>query len=100
MEVKITQDESVNVQLIGRVNPANTEEFLDQLRTLEPQCSGSIVLDCSQLEYICSSGLSALLYLLKQVKGKGGSLKLTHLTPDIYDVFRMTGFSSLFTIEE
>ena len=58
-----------------------------------------ITIDCSQLEYIASSGLRILLGLLKSAKANGNKVVLKSLNDEIKDVFKMTGFIDLFNIE-
>ena len=55
-----------------------------------------IVLDCTGLEYISSSGLRLFLALRKEVAKKGGTLALSHINDDIRSVFTITGFFNLF----
>ena len=56
--------------------------------------------DCSKLTYISSSGLRILISLHKSFLKKQGSLKIKALSPEIKEVFDMTGFTSIFTIED
>ena len=60
--------------------------------------SSNIVLDCTDMEYIASSGLRVLLMLQKQVKSINGSLVLVHVHPDVMDTLKVTGFVRLLTI--
>ena len=58
-----------------------------------------IELNFTELVYVSSAGLRALLTLQKQVNRTGGSLTLTHVSPAIMEVFEMTGFSGILHIE-
>ena len=55
-----------------------------------------IILDCTRLEYVSSSGLRLFLALLKATKPKGINLYITGMSDDLREVFDMTGFSSIF----
>jgi anti-sigma B factor antagonist len=46
-----------------------------------------IVLDLSQINFMDSTGLGAMLSCLRTVKGKGGHLKLFNLTPEVRQLF-------------
>lgn len=59
-----------------------------------------IELNFTDLAYVSSAGLRALLVLQKQVNKTGGSLVLTHVSPAIMEVFEMTGFSGILNIRE
>ncbi len=56
-------------------------------------------LNLEKLVYISSAGLRALLSLQKRMIRSGGSLKLTHMTPAVVEIFEMTGFSDILNVE-
>ena len=58
MEVKITSGNGeVTAQLIGRLDTPAALEIAPQMNALAEEASGTIVLDCTDLTYISSSGL-------------------------------------------
>jgi len=57
-----------------------------------------LVLDFSKLDYISSAGLRVLLSAHKVMSKKGG-MKLTHVNEMVQEVFEVTGFSDILTIE-
>lgn len=57
-----------------------------------------IELDCSELEYISSSGLRLFLTLQKSVNARGGKLVIKNMNSQIKEIFNMTGFSRIMTI--
>ena len=66
---------------------------------MQPLMDGAdkhIVLDCSKLEFISSSGLRLFLMLRKATIAKGGDVTITGVSPEIKQVFTITGFYSLF----
>ena len=58
-----------------------------------------IVIDCTDLEYIASSGLRILLSILKKARASGGRVTLRNVNDLIRDVFQMTGFIDIFEFE-
>ena len=58
-----------------------------------------IVLDCSKLEFVSSSGLRLLLTLRKQTIAMGGDVTIKNVIPEVMQVFTITGFFSLFKFE-
>lgn len=56
-----------------------------------------LVLDCTALEYISSSGLRTLLRLRKT---EGLNVRVTNVSREVYEVFDMTGFTSMMTVEK
>ena len=57
-----------------------------------------LVLDFSQIDYISSIGLRIMLELQKRMNNQG-SMKLINVIPSVMDVFTMTGFTNILTIE-
>ena len=65
----------------------------------ELQNMDEIVLDMDELEYISSAGLRVLLMAQKVMNQKNGILKLIHVNEMIREVFEITGFTDILTIE-
>ena len=57
-----------------------------------------LVFDLTDLEYISSAGLRVLLKVQKYMNKKG-DFKLTHVSEGIEEIFEITGFSDILTIE-
>lgn len=85
------------IALSGRLDTANATaidaEIGKQLEGCEP--TTEVVLDCSDLEYISSSGLRVVLKYKKLFP----ALRLTNVQPDVYSVFELTGFSRIMAVE-
>ena len=58
----------------------------------------SLVFDCAKLAYISSAGLRVLLGAQKTMN-RQGSMKLLHVGDNIMDIFEVTGFTDILTIE-
>ena len=100
MEAKILENNAViTVELIGRLDTAAAQEVSENLLPLQEKADRTIVLDCSQLNYISSSGLRIFLALRKASAVKGGKVIVKSINDDIRTVFMMTGFLNLFEIE-
>ena len=89
----------ITVELIGRLDTAAAQEVSEKLLPLQEKADRTIVLDCSQLNYISSSGLRIFLALRKASAVKGGKVIVKSINDDIRTVFMMTGFLNLFEIE-
>lgn len=82
--------------LEGRLDTAaapETEIAMNPL--LDSECK-DVIIDCTKLEYISSSGLRIFLGILKSSKAKGGHVYIRGISGDICKVFAMTGFINLF----
>lgn len=86
------------ISLAGRLDTRTAPDFQIEL---EPELNTpqNLVLDFEKLEYISSVGLQALLKIEKRVKANGGTITLVHVSTAIHEVFEMTGFISILTIE-
>ena len=96
IEIKRNAEEVV-IELVGRLD-TNTAPALDKTIGEDIQDNNNLVLDLKGLEYISSAGLRVLLAAQKKMQ-KCGSLKVKNVCPEIMDVFDMTGFADILTIE-
>lgn len=85
--------------LTGRLDTVNAEQFGKDMEPLMENADKQIVLDCTELEFISSSGLRLFLSLRKKVSEEGGKITLTHINDEIRSVFTITGFFKLFDIQ-
>lgn len=83
----------------GRLDTTNSEDFEKKMTPLMTGANPDIELDCTDFVYISSSGLRLLLTLQKSVMARGGKLVIKNMKSEIKEVFDMTGFSKIFTIE-
>ena len=87
------EDNEFVMYLEGRLDTAASSQAEKDLRALY-DCEGhDVVLDCTDLEYISSSGF---LNVLKNAHAKGSSVFIKGINDDIRSVLEMTGFNSLF----
>ena len=87
----------VTLKIVGRLDTSTAP-------ALEAAVDGCVVglqeliLDCSALEYVSSAGLRVILKAQKQMAAQGG-MKLTGVNETIMEVFDITGFADILTIE-
>ena len=93
------QNEVVTAFLKGRLDTLAAQEVSDQMEGLAEATSGTVVLDCTEMTYISSSGLRLFLTLRKAAAEKGGKVIVRGINNDIRSVFMMTGFLNLFEIQ-
>ncbi len=94
---KTKQDSVLTVQLEGRLDtitaPQLEKELQDSLTDIK-----SLVLDFEKLDYISSAGLRVLLSAQK-VMNRQGEMKVIHVNETIREIFEVTGFTDILTIE-
>ena len=99
MEVHITESEGMmTARLVGRLDTPAAVEITGEIQPLLDGADKTIVLDCSELSYISSSGLRIFLTIRKAAAEAGGTVVIEGLSSDIRQVFMMTGFLQLFEI--
>ena len=94
------QDGKIVATLIGDLdNTASTEAA----RGFEPvfeRTDCNMLIDCTELNYISSSGLRILLNLYKHARSNGHLVTLKGLSEDVREVFILGGFLQLFLTED
>ena len=87
----------LKIALEGRLDTMTAPELEAEL-TQSMGNAESLTLDFSKLEYISSAGLRVLLSAHKVMSSKGG-MKVTNVNEIVREVFEVTGFSDILTIE-
>ena len=97
-EVK-ENNEKVLATVSGRLDTPSAVSAQQEITPLLENADKELILDCSNLEYISSSGLRLLLTIRKEAAAKGGKVIVKDINDDIKKVFMMTGFYNLFEIK-
>jgi anti-sigma B factor antagonist len=105
MDFRIEQlfDEKRNcwkVTLFGEIDIFNSADVKEQLNGLVEQKSVDMHVNCKQLTYIDSTGLGALVGVLKRLKGENREMHLNNVRPNISKLFRITNLNKVFIIDE
>lgn len=94
-EVRVEiNDGMINVWLSGHIDSANAEEVKSELFGKIGDATGPVTVDASGLEYISSAGLRILLQLRK----KHAELHITDVSPEVYEIFDVTGFTQMMDV--
>ena len=96
IEIKKNAVEVV-IQICGRLDTI-TAPTLDKTINEEIGDTKNLILDMKNLEYISSAGLRVLLGAQKKLQ-KIGSMKVKNVCEEVMEVFEMTGFADILTIE-
>ena len=96
IEIKKNADELV-LEITGRLDtitaPALDKTINENLGEIK-----SLILDCKNLEYISSAGLRVLLSTQKKLQ-QNGTMKLKNVREEVMEVFEITGFVDILTVE-
>ena len=95
--IKTIENGKASFALEGRLDTVTAPELE---KALKDSIDGiaELVLDFDKLEYISSAGLRVLLSAQKTMSEKGG-MKITNVSEIISEIFEVTGFSDILTIE-
>src|SRR5580658_5367481 len=94
LETVKAPDETI-VRCIGRINSSTTSLLQTTVRTLIPGTE-SVVLDLTDVSYMDSSGLGAIVGLYLSAKRQHCTLKLVNLNQRLKELFRLTKLASVF----
>ncbi|HXZ21075.1 MAG TPA: STAS domain-containing protein [Candidatus Acidoferrales bacterium] len=96
LTLRIDKDpDGATVHCAGKITATSTGLLQDQVRPYIPN-SKRVVLDLSQVNYLDSSGLGAVVRLWMTAKKANCDFKVANLTPRIKDLFSLTNLSSIF----
>jgi len=99
MEIKKTQaDDKTLFVLDGRLDTTSAPK-LQEVLIPEFDVISHVELDFTKIAYVSSAGLRVLLMGVKTAQAKGGQQTVIGVTPDVMEVFEMTGFSDILTIK-
>ena len=84
--------------LNGRLDTPAAVKAQQEIGPLLENADKEIVFDCTNLEYISSSGLRLFLTIRKEASVKGGKVIIENINDEIRKVFMMKGFFNLFEI--
>lgn len=100
MKTEITHNgNQVIATFAGRLDTAAAVQTAEDVKPLMELDHKEIILDCTALEYISSSGLRIFLSIRKEAAAHGSKVIVRNINADIRQVFVMTGFISLFEIQ-
>lgn len=92
-----TDKDILYISLTGRIDATNAADVESGISEIRNANTGKhTVLDADTLEYISSAGLRVILRLRKEEP----QLAIINVSPEVYDVFEMTGFAEMMTVEK
>ncbi len=91
------KDNTLIIELEGKINSENVEDIDKEVRTLIKGTGLNYMFDADKLEYITSAGLR---FLLKLKKEKKDELTIINVSPEVYEIFEMTGFATLLNVKK
>ena len=87
----------LTIKLCGRLDTITAPILEAELKSCLVGIT-ALTFDLKQLEYVSSAGLRTLL-MAQKTMNKLGSMKVTNVCEEVYEIFEITGFTDIFTIE-
>lgn len=101
MNITLSEQEGrLTATLIGDLDNVASIQAERSLAPVFESTDKDIVFDCTQLNYISSSGLRILLNVFKHTRANGHTATLKGMTDEVEEVFQLSGFLQLFKVEK
>ena len=100
-DFKVLQRENGGVSVLelkGYLDAHTAPKLEDAIQGLIAAQRYSIVVNCKDLSYISSAGLGVFMAFIEVVRNHQGDIKLSNMTPKVYNVFDLLGFPLLYDI--
>jgi len=91
-------EKCVIVSITGRLDTTNYSLLEKKLTDLIDNHEDKILVECSKMDYVSSSGLRILLMALKKITLAKGKFVLCNLQENIREIFEISGFTNIFEI--
>jgi anti-sigma B factor antagonist len=99
MEIITNKEREILIlKLKGRLDTNASMEFEQQVEESINSRTKNMIIDFSDLEYICSSGLRVIIQAAKKLKSLQGELVLCSMEDYIQEVFEISGFDTFLKI--
>jgi anti-anti-sigma factor len=99
MEISSRKEKNIPVVSVkGRIDAVTAPEFEKNMSEFILKGEINLIIDLSNLEYISSAGLRSILATAKKLKAEGGKMLFAGLQGPVEEVFKISGFYSIFSI--
>ncbi len=100
--MKLIRDDSdpdvVVIEADGELNAEAAEPFVKSIEDMVEQGTARIIIDCTWLDLVSSTGIFQMLRMLKRVRRHGGDVKLCSIKGIVRDVLTMMRMDRVFEI--
>ena len=98
----IAEDFQGNILILtpkGRIDSVSSGELEIKVLNYIDKNHHNMILDCKEVDFVSSAGLRVFLMAAKKLKPINGKLVLCNISPEVREVFDVSGFTSLFSIQ-
>jgi anti-anti-sigma factor len=96
--IQAEKDGVIVLSISGRLDAVSAVEADKDFNSVVDAGHERLLINLEKLDYISSAGLRVLLVVAKRTQQSGGKVALCTLSPNVREVFEISGFSSIFSI--
>ena len=96
----IKEGDKTIIKTGNRIDTINAPQFEKDIEPALQDLGVDLEMDCTELNYMASSGLRIIQKTMRTVMMKKGKFKMTNVSPEIYKVLAMTGFTKFMIVEQ
>lgn len=97
---RIEQEHYDIIRLDGALDSFSFPQLEQELNRLREQDRNQVILDCSNLHYISSVALGALIGFSRRAREQGGDLVLAQLSKKVYNIIELLGFHKILNVKD
>lgn len=84
----------------ARIDTMNASQYEQDIQPALADGGVNLEMDCTDLTYIASSGLRIIQKTMRVVMQQKGEFKMVNVSPEVYKVLAMTGFTKFMKVEK
>lgn len=103
LNIKMDFNEDKNIWIAvpdGEIDIYTSPKLKEKLSEALEEKKADILLDCQNLDYVDSTGLGALISILKKVRDNNDKIYMENVKPNIRKLFNITELDKVFVIKE
>ena len=94
------ENEILVYKIKGRLDAATAPIAEETIKETMDSDTSRLLFDLSELEYLSSGGLRVILGAAKEIRRREGKVALAALTPYVYEIFEVSGFTAMIPIKD
>lgn len=96
----LKKDGKTIIKTGARIDTQNAPQFAEEIEPALAEPGVDLVMDCDELTFMASSGLRIIQKTMRTVMQLKGQFKIVNVSPEIYKVLAMTGFTKFMKVEQ
>lgn len=86
------------MELRGYLDAHTTPTLEESFQKMLNEQKYRLIVNCKELTYISSAGLGVFMAFIEDVRSNDGDIKLSDMTPKVFNIFDLLGFPMLYDI--